>query len=258
LIQGGDAYMTQLIDDDKIYEFIKKRINTSIGDICIAFEISESTVRRAFVRLEQAGHIRRYRGGAVAIPAKTTIYDRRLQDFFIEKDTIAQKAAESIDDGSSVILLGGTTVNAICPYLHGKNLSVITNSLTVIDQLKGSPGLQLIMLGGMYDHEEYEFVGDITTMGVQIMYADSLFIGCVGFSPEVGFMTNHIDSIGFYKLCMKSANKSYVLADSSKASRSGIAIFASINEISHIITDNGILPEIATSLSELGVGVIIA
>lgn len=250
--------MTQYIADEKIDEYIKKLGMASVNEIRRAFDISESTVRRTLARLESTGHIRRYKGGAVSLNHKSTMFDQRLQYYSTEKDTIARKATECIKEGSSIILLGGTTISAMCPYLFNKNLTVITNSLAVVDALKNASGVQLIMLGGIYHQEEYELVGDVTSMGLQVIHADILFTGCTGFSPEIGFMTDEINSISFYNLCMKSADKTYVLADSSKSQKSSMAIFAPGEKVHGFITDNGIPESIKTAFINLGIDMIIA
>ena len=241
--------MTQLISDKAFYDFVKRMSGATIHDVCTNFDVSESTARRTMSRLEKKGWLRRFRGGAVALPLPlgTTAYDQRLKEHYQVKEAIASKATEYIEEGTSIILLGGTTVSGLCSGLHGKELNVITNSLTVIDQLKGTPGIKLIMLGGAYNHDEYEFVGNMTTNGLRIMQADSLFMSCVGFSPDVGFMTDQIDSVEFYRLCMKNTGKTYMLADSTKLTRKGIAVFAQTQEIDCLISDGG-LPSEAVNL----------
>ena len=250
--------MIQYIADEKIDEYIKKLGMASVNEIRSAFEISESTVRRTLARLERTGHIRRYKGGAIALNHKPTEFEQRLHCCATEKDAIARKATECIKDDSSIILLGGTTISAMCPYLCNKNLTVITNSLAVVDALKKASGVKLVMLGGIYHQEEYELVGDVTAMGLQVIYADILFTGCTGFSPEIGFMTNEINSISFYNLCMKNADKTYVLADSSKAQKSSMAIFAPSDRVDSIITDSGLSKETRAAFVDLGIDVIIA
>ena len=249
--------MAQPATDEAIYQYVKKLSSATLADIGTTFDISESTVRRALARLEKLGWLRRFRGGAIALTSKATFYDRRLQDYYAEKEAIACKAAEQVKDGSNIILLGGTTVSAMCRYLHGKKISVITNSLTVIDQLKGSSGIELIALGGVYNHDEYEFVGTMTNIGLRFMRADSLFLSCVGFSPDTGFTTNHIDAVEFYRLCMKNANKTFVLTDSSKAEYTGIAVFAGVHEIDCLITDTGLAQETIQSFNETQIEVCI-
>ena len=246
LALGGQIpVMTQLVSDEAVYNYIKKMSGATIQDVSANFDISESTVRRTMVRLDEMGWLRRFRGGAVALPVqnRVTAYEKRLRSNNAKKEAIARKAAENIKDGSSVILLGGTTVSSMCAYLQGRQLNVITNSLAVIDQLKGAPGIKLIVLGGAYNHEEYEFVGNMTSQGLRFMYADGLYLSCVGFSPEVGFMTNHIDIVEFYRLCMKNADKTFVLADSSKLKRKGIAVFGEAKEVDFLISDKELSEE---------------
>jgi len=236
--------MTQIINDYEIQEYVEKMSGASLADIGSTFGISESTVRRTLTRLEKSGSLRRFRGGAIAIPSKDTAYKRRIKEFYTEKKSISRRAAEYVKDGTSIILLGGSTVAGMCPYLVHKELNVITNSLAVIDQLKNSPSINLIMLGGIYNHDEYEFVGNMTNIGLRFMRADSLFTSCVGFSPSTGFLTNHINSIEFYQLCMKNAGETFVLANSFKTDNKGIGIFAVAEEVDYLITDNGLSSEI--------------
>ena len=237
--------MTQLVSDEAVYNYIKKMSGATIQDVSANFNISESTVRRTMVRLDELGWLRRFRGGAVALPLQhsATVYEQRLRRNNAKKEAIAHTAAKNIKDGSSVILLGGTTVSSMCTYLQGKQLNVITNSLAVIDQLKGLPGIKLIVLGGAYNHEEYEFIGNMTSQGLRFMYADSLYLSCYGFSPEVGFMTNNIDIVEFYRLCMKNADKTFMLADSSKLKNKGIAVFGEAREVDFLISDEGLSDE---------------
>ena len=244
--------MKQIVSDEAVYNYIKKMSGATIQNVSENFNISESTVRRAMVRLDKKGWLRRFSGGAVALPLQlgATAYEQRLSRNNAKKAAIAYKAAENIKDGSSIILLGGTTVGSMCTCLHGKKLNVITNSLTVIDQLKGSPGIKLIVLGGSYSHEEYELIGNMTSQGLRFMYADSLYLSCFGFSPEVGFMTNHIDIVEFYRLCIKNAEKTYMLADSSKLRNNGIAVFGEAGEVDFFISDEDLPDEVVDMFNE--------
>ena len=249
--------MPHIVQDKNILSYIKKFSKASIGDMCAEFKISESTVRRSLSRLESAGYISRYKGGAIAVVTDKTEYNYRLSVRREQKNFIARKAAENIEENAVVILLGGTTVSLMCSYLCGRKLTVITNSLPVVEQLKESPDITIVMLGGIYNREEREFYGNITTIGLRLMYADSLFMSCRGFSPGIGYMTDEIDSVDFYKLCMKNAGKTYMLADSSKSGRSEVAIVAATGEIGCIITDSGISERDIAEFTAEGVEVIL-
>ena len=249
--------MRQIISDEKILSYIKKVSNATIKNICTEFKISESTARRALVRLARADYINRYKGGAIALVSYDNDFGYRFNSNRSQKDMIARKAAEKIEEDSVVILLGGTTVSLMCPYLSGRKLTVITNSLPVIDQLKEFPDITLVMLGGIYNREELEFFDNVTTAGLRLMHADYLFMSCVGFSTDIGFMTDHIDSIDFYKLCMKNTDKTYMLADSAKSKLTGISVIAETGEIDCIITDGGITTDETAIFNDNNVEVII-
>jgi len=253
---AGDKRMTQIISDEIILNYINNRKTAETENISMVFNISESTVKRALTRLEKSNRIIRYKGGAIAQFQGKTGYDFRAGSYMVEKDSIAKEAARYIKNGSSIILLGGTTLCGVCPYIYDMKLNVITNSLSVVDRLKGAAYIKIIVLGGIYNHDEYELYGDVTARGLHIMYADILFASCVGCSPEVGFMTDLIESIGFYQLCMKNARQKFILADSSKMGRSGLAIFANVSDVDYLITDGGISREYERSFNDNGVCVV--
>ena len=245
--------MATYVSDQELSIYIKKTNQITLNGICSDFNVSVSTARRILVRMEAQGLVHRYRGGAIPAPPKQTKYDMRLEKNAEAKDRIARKAAESVADGSNILLMGGTTIGKMCPYLHDKSIGVITNSLTVVEQLKDAPNIRLVMLGGIYNRDEAMFINNVTSAGYRIIYADSLFISCRALSADVGYMTDNINAIDFYRLYMKNAGRTVVLADSTKFQSSGIAIFASLNEVDCLITDAQLSEEDANVFAEHGV-----
>jgi DeoR family fructose operon transcriptional repressor len=232
--------MVQLVDDTILADYIKVSGKASIYAICRHFNISESTARRSLDRLGKKGQITRFHGGALWTRQQFTQFDKRLNDSMEEKILIGKKAASHIKEGSSVFLLGGTTVAAMCPWLRNKKITLITNSLAVFDQLKDVPDISMVLLGGSYKREECECYGGITNNGLKMMHTDYLFMSCIGFSLNIGYTTNTFDSIEFYRLCMSNTDNIVMLADSKKAGVAGLAVYAKIEEVHTFISDAGI------------------
>ena len=68
-----------------------------------------------------------------------------------EKEAIARKAVEMINDGDTIILDSGTTVTEIAKLISGfKNLTVITNALNIALILGADPEINLILTGGEF------------------------------------------------------------------------------------------------------------
>lgn len=221
-------------------------------------QISESTVRRALDRLEQRGLIRRFHGGATVIKNKEqTKVNARFEKYPQAKTEIARAAAEMVKEGNTIILLGGTTVANMCKFLQRRRLTVITNSMLVWQMLRENFGTKLILLGGEYSREEDELQGFLTSSTLQQLGADWLFSGASAFSERRGFLTDHINSVELYNNCFQSAKRVVMLADSSKYSKSGLAVTASCEKVDCLITDNGLPKAALGKFEEASVQVIL-
>ncbi len=251
--------MKRCLNDENVISYLSANNMFKLITMCHDLSISESTGRRILSRLENQGRITRYHGGAILKrQTSDTLFDRRKQEMIGVKDSIARAASMHAKEGSCIILLGGTTVASMCPYLKDKKLTVITNSLIVLDEFRDCPDIKIMMLGGYYNHGERELHGNITNTNLKIMHADAVFLSCVGFSPSLGYTTNDIDSIEFYRICLQNSKHSYMLCDHSKSNKTGIAAYAQTNEIGYLITDPGISKSTITELEHMGVNVFIA
>ncbi|HHW47970.1 MAG TPA: DeoR/GlpR transcriptional regulator [Clostridiaceae bacterium] len=239
------------------YINLKKIVKTH--ELSRELSISESTVRRILCRLDRRKLIVRFHGGATAIPEDRvdTPISARLNVHTKEKELIARKAAEKVTDGSTIIMLGGTTVFYMCKYLKGKSLTVVTNSLIVLDALKYEKSMQLVLLGGVYNNDEAELRGSLTSNTLRKLSADYLFTSATAFEEVRGFLTSHIDSIELYNMCFQVAQKVFMLVDSSKYRKSDVAVTARCEDIDCLICDSGLPVEARIGFANKGVEVII-
>lgn len=81
-----------------------------------------------------------------------------------------------ISDGETVILLGGTTVKFICPYLRSKKaLKVITNSVLIMNELLAEEEAEVVLLGGVLDRKELLTTGYLTSLCIKSCTQKSFF-----------------------------------------------------------------------------------
>ena len=243
-----------------VLDYINLHQVAAVDELSGNLNISLSTVRRVLSRLEQRNQIVRFHGGATAMhdSQRHTALSARYSTNKSEKESIARAAAELIEPNSTIILLGGTTVFYLCKYLRQKKLRIITNSLIVLDALKSDRMLEIILLGGVYNADESEMRGSLTTSAMQILGADYLFSGATAFDTNRGFLTSHIDAVELYSRCFEAAKKVYILADSSKYGKMGLAVVAKVEDVDCLITDQGLPKEAVQSFANKGLEVIFA
>lgn len=248
-----------MISDKTVLDYIKLRKNVSTIDISKALDASESTIRRALTRLEDKKLIKRYHGGAYFVNESIDVDDVifRREKNWDKKNKIALHASQVISDNATIILLGGTTVCAMCQYIKNKKLTIITNSLIVLEELKFEQDIKIVLLGGAYNPKESEVGGALTNYGMKHIRADFLFSGAMSFDEKQGATTEDLESVELYRSCIESSNQVYILADSSKFKGRGTAVTAYYDEINCLVTDSDIDKQIKDRLIEKGLNIAI-
>lgn len=244
--------------EKQVLEYINIKKMVSTTELSQKFGYSESTVRRILQRLFDKGRIQRYHGGAASddYSKEPSGVHKRFEQCLEEKERIAQYAARQIKPGSAVFLMGGSTVCRMCKYLKGMNITVITNSMLVYEELKNTENIRMILLGGRFNADEMEVGGMLANTNLQLLRADSLFMGAYHFHPRVGFTTTDMEAVEFYHLCINAVKDTYMLVDSSKVGMDGMAVMATCHMIHNLITDVGFSDELAQAFEEEGVRVV--
>ena len=104
-----------------------------------------------------------------------------------KKSASGRRRRRLIQSGETVFLGSGTTVLDIARALRGRSsLTVITNSLPVVNVLAGDELITVICLGGMLRDSELSFIGHITEQAMTEVRADKVFIGTRAISLEYG------------------------------------------------------------------------
>jgi len=246
-----------MIDRKIVLKYINEKQHVTIQEMCDDLSISQSTARRTVIQLEEQGKIGRFHGGAFALHSDhKTLVTTRQGLFAEQKAKIARMASTLIEDNSTVILSSGSTVGCICRYIKKKNITVITNSLIVLDELKNVPNIRLIILGGLYNHDEAELGGVLSNSGIGYLRADRLFMGCSGFDEKHGF-TNRNYSIELYRACIQACNDVCVLVDSSKYNKGGVSIAATPDQVKYLITDSNLPPDSVERFETKGISVLL-
>lgn len=249
-----------MIDRRHVLNYIKEKQYITINQMCSELSISSSTARRIVIQLEKTGKIGRLHGGAIALQhneqSAQTLVETRLDINAEKKKKIAKAAAKLVEENSTIILLSGSTVSCICQYIKNINLTVITNSLLVLDELKKCPKIRLIILGGLYNHEEAEMGGIIQNSSIGFLRADRLFMGCSGFDEKTGF-TNRNYSVDLYRACIQNCREVCILVDSSKYNQGGISIAATPEQVKYLFTDNGLPSGAIKSFEQKGITVVL-
>lgn len=251
-------YMTSQERKQKIIEVISRSKSVQITQLTSLFNVSVMTIRRDLDDLEKNHYVKRVYGGAVLNEEELNKpYFPRAAINSSVKDLIAKKAVGLLKDGDTVILDLGSTVLQVSKHLNGiKDLSVITCSIPVINELEFYPNLRVYALGGELHRENHAFLGSETESAISMYCADIAFIGAAGVSMEYGLTNFYYPTASLCRKVIKQSKKIVLLADSSKFGKAKTAVVGNLSVVDVIITDTGIPQEYLLEFERLGVEVI--
>ena len=226
--------------------------SVTVADISRALKVSTVTVRNDLQSLEDQGFIVRVRGGALPV-FHQSILDRQREKS-AEKDRIAKAAASLVSDGDTIMIEAGTTTALVAKYLLGKrNIHVVTNSSLILRYARTNPSLHLNLTGGEFRPMTESFVGSIALRDLEQFHVRYAFVGTDGFSIGDGLTTHLVEGAEIVRMMSSRAEKTVLVADTSKYNRAGFATVLPLSEISIIITDGEIAAADKKHIEELGI-----
>lgn len=245
----------------QILSLLTRQGRLSVGEIVEQFSISEATARRDLESLASQGKAQRVHGGVIALeeaPPELPILEREGEQAD-EKSRIGRAAAGLVADNETVFLGSGTTVLEVARKLRNrKNLTVITNSLPVLNALAGVEEITVISLGGMLRDSEMSFIGHITEQALTEVRADKVIMGTRGLSLEHGLTNDYLQETLTDRAILKIGREVIIVADHTKVNRVATALLAPLDSMQTFITDSQADKKFIQALKKQGIQVIVA
>jgi DeoR family fructose operon transcriptional repressor len=239
-----------------ICKYVQNNARASVRKLCSLFNVSESTVRRDLTELEKRRQLKRTHGGAICMESvgMEQTYNEKKDCFREEKQRIAVKAASLIEDGDSVLIDSGTTTLYLAAQLAPfRQLTVVTNSINLMQQVSNLPNVTLISVGGTLRSNTMALVGPVTEENLMRIRVDKAFMATNGLSTDIGLTTpNMLEASTKHKM-MQVAEQVYVLADHSKIGRVSFAKFGALSDVDGCITSTLISEDQKRELMEKGI-----
>ena len=241
---------------NQILTLLTRQERITVVDICENFSVSEATARRDLDTLASQGLVQRVHGGA--IPARRAAPEAPILERHIEqaeeKKRIGRAAAELVKEGETIFLGSGTTVLEVARNLRErKNLTVITNSLPVINQLSGLEGILVVVLGGLLRTSELSFIGHITEQALAEVRADKVIIGIHGLSLEAGMTNDYLPETLTDRAILKISAQVMVVADHTKCGVVSTAFVAPLTSLNTLVTDTTTPSAFMSALAQQGI-----
>lgn len=236
----------------------------SLSEAMELLNVSESTARRMFAKLERDGFAIRTHGGVQCVNHAMTLYsfEYGARTNIGKKTAIAREASKFLEDGDVVFCDSGTTIQCLCAEIVNRlrreklNLQIYTNSLANLELL--SPYLQVHLVGGEYRANRKDFCGYLTEQALSGLYFTKSFVGADGCVQGRQFTTTDFETARMNEIAIRNSERTFMLVDSSKFSLSSHVAYVPVHNIHTIVTDTGVSRETLAQLGRSDVRVLCA
>lgn len=237
--------MIASVRKEKIRTYLLEKKNVTVSELSEYFSVSEETTRRDLRLLEDEGFIIRTHGGAMlAQRVRTSVDNKVLGMLFTEsKKTIANQCGRFIHDSDCIFLDASTTASAICDEIVNKRVTVLTNSLRVLNRLSENENVKLIGVGGNFISSRQCFVGRETNENLSHYYVDIAFISCRSLDMKTGITDSDDDVAEVKQIVSQHANRVCLIADYTKFDKTSFTRVCSFANIDDIVTDRPLSEE---------------
>ncbi len=186
--------------------------------------------------------------------------DRSIKsEMDLRRQEIAQVAAEQVQAGDVVLIDSGKVAVYLAKKLRQKtNFTVITNSVPVLNVLRGNPDITLISTGGILRHSTGCLVGPTAEAALRELRADRLFLIVTGVTLDFGLSHTNVAEVVAKQAMIRAAREVILLADHTLFGQESVAQVAPTTAIHKLITDEALPASIRLELTQMGIEVIVA
>lgn len=253
---------TRLIEME---EYIRFRQTVSLKELQDHFDVSINTVRRYIATLLDTNKdIKKVYGGVAVTSAKDISvfhsYAESAETLHIsEKQRLCRYAASLVEPYDIIYIDNGTTTSFIPFYIpDDMPLTLITNSVNIINAVVKKPNITLVILPGILNRATMSFTGESCSQQMKNYNILKAFLSCVGFSLSAGATNFSVEEYKIKSMAVQRAEHIYLLADHTKIGHSTLMTYCPTSRVNTLITDRTLDNEYDETFKQYGNQIVIS
>ncbi len=207
------------------------------SDLSQQLKVSEDTVRRDLMELNDLNKILKVHGGALS---KSFHYPYHDQEIYAldEKKIVASKAISLIEDGMIILTGGGTTMIEMAKQIPADyQLTFFTVSPLVALELAEHTNLTVILIGGQLSKNAQINIGASVINNLAEIKVDLCFLGANGIDLEEGITDSDWEVVQVKKAMIRSSAKLAILSISEKLSSIQKMNVCGLDRVNYLVTE---------------------
>lgn len=231
--------MTTSMRQAQIVELARQKGGVSVEQLVALFGVTPQTVRKDLNVLCGRGVLKRTHGGAIHPSGVENMeYEARRQIATTEKQAIGRAAAQIIPDDASLFINIGTTTEAVSQALsthHG--LMVITNNINVANRLRLTPGIEVVIAGGVVRPSDGGIVGEAAVDFIRQFKVDFAVIGVSAIDADGALLDFDYREVKVAQAIIANARHVILVSDATKFTRTAPVRIGHLSQAHSFITD---------------------
>jgi DeoR/GlpR family transcriptional regulator of sugar metabolism len=237
---------------DLILRHLRRESVLSYRQLAALVGVSHMTVRRDVAELEEQGRVVATQGGAKSV-ARVSAEPPRIEKSTTDvrqKDAMAAHASRMVAESMTIYLDAGTTLQAMRPYLeHLRELTIVTNDLVIASSYIDHPTIEIIVVGGRIEKQNQSTVGRIPALTLGELSIDIAFLTTSSWDVRRGVTIPTESKVDPKKAAARAATTTVLVAASSKYGTFGRYRVLGLDELTTIVTDDGLPADEATAIA---------
>jgi len=245
----------------KIIDYLKENQTAKLADLAELNNVSLDTVRRALQQLDSKGVLKRVRGGATFLKddlGTSQAFNRQEAENGFEKKELIELVGGLVTDGQAIALNSGEINIEVARYLVNNylHLTVLTNSLKIIEILRKARHFTVIVSGGVVDTAEGAIFGNSCVRDISKYNIDLAILDVDAISIEKGITEASLNRSDVIFAMVQSSKKRAVIAERKSFNKVSYVNVCSLSYIDFILTDSRLPKELRAQLEEKDIRVI--
>lgn len=235
--------------------------SVAVSELAEHFHVSRMTIRRDLLEIEKNSQLKRTHGGAV-LPSKSPNYSepptiKRMELLKDEKIRIAKAVAALIGEKEVIFLGSGTTTLYVAKELYERNdITVLSNAITIINELSTNGKMPIIGIGGFLRREEQSMIGHFAERVIEDLRVEKVIVGMRGVHPRFGLTSEDPQELMTDRKILGISDNVIIVADHTKIGYVSTSRTAPITAAKTIITTTEAQADLVRAIREQGVEVI--
>ncbi|MEQ1943442.1 DeoR/GlpR family DNA-binding transcription regulator [Mesorhizobium sp. VNQ89] len=239
----------------EIIRILMETGSAQIKDLATTLDVSLMTIHRDLNDLHDQGLVRRIRGAVSA--EKSMLFESsylyRARQHVDEKRRLARAAVAHIEPGNAVVWDDSSTTFHVCDFIDQVTpLTVITNALPVMEELRDKQDVDLIGLGGKYHRGYNGFFGMACEKAIRSYHVDVALLSTTTIQG-MSLFTQDENVVRTKQAMIEIARKKILMVDESKFHFSALNYVADLSVFDVVLVSSSVDRSVVERMTQAGI-----